>query len=161
MSTIPKKSKWTKDTALTELKRWCAGEEKSHMAVRTKLIEHQVYGDDIEDIIAELISENFINELRYAKAYVSGKFKINNWGRNKIKMGLKQKQISSYNINKAISEIDEDAYLALLTKLFNEKIKLTGTKTNVDKLKLINFLLQRGFENHLIMELLNKKTKEK
>lgn len=99
-----KKSKWTQETALKELKRWCAAEERSHQAVRTKLIEHQIYGDQLEAIIAELIGENFLNELRFAKAYVSGKFKINQWGRNKIKMGLKQKNISTYNINKAMAK---------------------------------------------------------
>jgi regulatory protein len=151
-----KKTKWSVDVALVEMKRWCATEERSHQAVRTKLIEHQVYGDDLEGIIAELISENFLNELRFATAYVSGKFKINQWGRNKIKMGLTQKNISSYNITKAMAQIDEKNYSTLLTKLFNTKKKLTGTKTNSEKLKLVNYLLQKGFEQHLIMDLLNK-----
>jgi regulatory protein len=152
-----KKTKWTKETALVELKRWCAAEEKSHFAVRNKLIEHQIYGDDIEEIIAELISENFLNELRFAMAYVSGKFKINKWGRNKIKAGLKQRQISSYNTNKAMGQIVEEEYLALLFQLFNEKKKSTGVNNNANKLKLVNYLLQKGFEQSLIMELLNKK----
>lgn len=152
-----KKTKWTQETALRELKRWCAADERSHQAVRTKLIEHQIYGDELESILAELISENFINELRFATAYVSGKFKINQWGRNKIKMGLKQKNISSYNINKAMALIDEQSYMNLLSNLFNAKKKLTGMKNNTEKLKLVNYLLQKGFEQHLIMELLNKK----
>jgi regulatory protein len=151
-----KKTKWTSDVALRELRRWCAADERSHQAVRTKLIEHQIYGDELESIIAELISENFINELRFAMAYVSGKFKINQWGRNKIKMGLKQKNISTYNINKAMAQIDEQIYLDLLSNLFNAKKRLTGTKTNGEKLKLVNYLLQKGFEQHLIMDLLNK-----
>lgn len=151
-----KKSKWTQETALIELKRWCAAEERSHQAVRTKLIEHQLYGEALENIVAELISENFLNELRYAKAYVSGKFKINHWGRNKIRMGLKQKNISAYNINKAMAQIDDDAYMDLLIELFENKKKMTGTKTNADKQKLVNYLLQKGFEMHLIMDLLNK-----
>jgi regulatory protein len=151
-----KKSKWTQETALRELKRWCAAEERSHQAVRTKLIEHQIYGDQLEAIIAELISENFLNELRFAKAYVSGKFKINHWGRNKIRMGLKQKNISTYNINKAMAQIDDDIYMELLFETFENKRKMTGTKTNADKQKLVNYLLQKGFEMNLIMELLNK-----
>ncbi len=151
-----KKTKWTLDVALKELKRWCAADERSHQAVRTKLIEHQIYGDELESILAELISENFINELRFATAYVSGKFKINQWGRNKIKMGLKQKNISTYNINKAMAQIDEQMYLDLLSNLFNAKKRLTGNKTNAEKLKLVNYLLQKGFEQHLIMDLLNK-----
>jgi regulatory protein len=151
-----KKSKWTQETALRELKRWCAGEERSHQAVRTKLIEHQIYGDELESIIAELISENFLNELRYANAYVSGKFKINHWGRNKIRMGLKQKNISTYNINKAMAQIDDVLYMDTLSEIFENKKKMTGTKTNADKQKLVNYLLQKGFEMNLILDLLNK-----
>jgi regulatory protein len=154
-TTYHKKTKWTKDVAITEMRRWCAADEKSHFQVRNKLIEHQVYGDDLEEIISELISENFLNELRFATAYVSGKFKINGWGLVKIKMGLKQKQISSYNINKALSIIDQNDYLAFLKKLMQEKARSLNIKTPQGKQKLVNFLLQRGFENGLILSIMN------
>jgi regulatory protein len=151
-----KKSSWTKDVALAEMRRWCAADEKSHFQVRTKLIEHQVYGDDLEDIISDLISENFLNETRYATAYVSGKFKINGWGVNKIKMGLKQKQISAYNINKALATLDQDEYLEYLKRLILEKSKSVNIKTLQGKQKVMNFLLQRGFEQGLILSLINQ-----
>ena len=114
-----KKNSWTPDQALTELKRWCAMQERSHEAVRSKLYERGIYGDDMENIVATLISENFLNELRYAKSYVSGKFKINNWGRNKILAGLKMEKISSYNITIAMQTLDEDAYSNTLRKWRN------------------------------------------
>jgi regulatory protein len=155
-STYNKKSSWTKDVALSEMRRWCAADEKSHFQVRTKLIEHQVYGDDLEDIISDLISENFLNETRYATTYVSGKFKINGWGINKIKMGLKQKQISTYNINKALATLDEEEYLEYLKKLLAEKSKSINIKTLQGKQKVMNFLLQRGFEQGLILSLINQ-----
>jgi regulatory protein len=157
---ITKKTAWTRDIALTELKRWCAVQERSHFDVRTKLIEHQIYGDALEEIIAELISEDFINELRYATAYVSGKFKINEWGRNKIKLGLNQKNISSYCAKKALSQIDEDDYNALLLKLYKQKATLIKGKTLSDKQKIMNFLLQKGFEQHLIFPLINDTNKQ-
>lgn len=141
-----KKNRWTPDQALTELKRWCASQERSHEAVRTKLYERGIYGDEMENIIATLISENFLNELRYARAYVSGKFKINNWGRNKILAGLKMEKISSYNINKAMQSIDEDAYAETLIKLIEKKEKtLSGTSLEKKK-KLFAYLLQKGYE---------------
>jgi regulatory protein len=152
-----KKAKWAKDVALEELKRWCAADEKCHAQVRTKLIEHQVYGDDLEEIISELISENFLNEARYANAYVSGKFKINGWGRNKIKMGLVQKHISSYIVNKAMSTLDQDDYEEYLKKLFTEKAKTVNIKTMQGKQKVMSFLMQRGFEQGLILSLINQK----
>jgi regulatory protein len=126
------------------------------MDVRTKLIEHQVYGDILEEILADLISENFLNEMRYASAYVSGKFKINEWGRIKIIAGLKQKNISLKIITKAISEIDEHMYLKTLEKLYQNKKQLLKPKSLQDKQRLMNYLLQKGFEQHLIFEIMNK-----
>lgn len=154
MSTF--KAKWDKDQALRELQKWCSQQERSHMDVRTKLIEHQVYGNALEEVIAELISENFLNEMRYASAYVSGKFKINEWGKNKIIAGLKQKNISQKIIIKAINEIDEDTYLKTLNKLFQNKKKTIKSNNLQDKQRLMNYLLQKGFEQNLIFELMNK-----
>jgi regulatory protein len=153
---VTKKTKWTKDVALEEMKRWCAADEKSHFHVRTKLIEHQVYGDDLEDIITELIQENFLNETRYASAYVSGKLKINEWGRKKIIFGLKQKYVSSYNIQKAIQSIDEELYQSTLEKLFEFKARGLKLSSKNDQLKIYKFLEQRGFESELIHAMLAK-----
>lgn len=149
------KVRWDKDQALRELQRWCSQQERSHMDVRTKLIEHQVYGDALEEIIAQLISENFLNEMRYASAYVSGKFKINEWGRIKITAGLKQKNISQKIISKAISEIDQETYCETLKKLFYNKKKSIKSNSLQDKQRLMNFLLQKGYEQNLIFELMN------
>jgi regulatory protein len=150
------KAKWTKDIAMQELTRWCAAQERCHSDVRTKLIEHGIYGDDLEDILATLISENFLNELRFAKAYVSGKLRINEWGRVKIKYGLMQKGISTYNINKALDTIDEEEYLNTLQKILQQKLKTQAIKTLADKKKMYNFLAQKGFEQHLILHIINK-----
>lgn len=141
-----KKNRWTPDQALTELKRWCAIQERSHEAVRTKLYERGVYGDDMENIIASLISENFLNELRYAKAYVSGKFKMNHWGRNKILAGLKLEKISAYNINKAMQTLDEEAYMETLKTLIEKKEKTLIGNSLEKKKKLFAYLLQKGYE---------------
>ncbi|MFM2392141.1 MAG: hypothetical protein RLZZ546_118 [Bacteroidota bacterium] len=150
------KIRWDREQALREMQRWCSTQERSHMDVRTKLIEHQVYGDILEEILADLISENFLNEMRYASAYVSGKFKINEWGRIKIIAGLKQKNISLKIITKAISEIDEHMYLKTLEKLYQNKKQLLKPKSLQDKQRLMNYLLQKGFEQHLIFEIMNK-----
>ncbi|MFN8320759.1 MAG: regulatory protein RecX [Saprospiraceae bacterium] len=141
-----KKNRWTPDQALTELKRWCAIQERSHEEVKTKLIERGIYGDEVDRIISELITENFINELRFAKAYVSGKFKINGWGRNKILQGLKQHKISSYNIQKSLATIEEDAYEYLLKKTMLKKKELISASGLELKQKLYNYLAQKGFE---------------
>ncbi len=153
---IQYKTSWTADVALKELRRWCAVQERSHEDVRLKLIEHRIFGDVLEEIISTLISEDFLNETRYAEAYVSGKFKINEWGRNKILAGLKAKKISTYNINKALKVIDENQYHKTLEKHFNKKAKTVSLKTKEGKSKVMNFLLQKGFEMDLILKLINK-----
>ena len=77
--------------------------------MRSKLIELGVYGDALESVIADLISDNFLNEERFAKVYAGGKFRIKHWGRIKIVQELKSKKISEYSIKKALaSEINEE-----------------------------------------------------
>lgn len=156
-----KKTRWTPDQALTELKRWCAIQERSHEEVKTKLIERGIYGDDIDLIISELITENFINELRFAKAYVSGKFKINGWGRIKILSGLKQHKISNYNIQKAMVTIEEDEYQKLLLKTLLKKKELLSASGLELKQKLFNYLAQKGFEPGEIQNCLSETLEKK
>ncbi|MBK8701962.1 MAG: RecX family transcriptional regulator [Saprospiraceae bacterium] len=153
------KTRWTPDQALRELKRWCAVQERCHSEIRTKLIEHGVYGDDLENIIGELISDDFVNEGRFAMAYVSGKFKINEWGRIKITAGLKARQISPYNIKKAIATIEEETYLSTMQNLMQKKLPHISGSPQEKKLKIFNFLLQRGFEPALINTLMDQHKK--
>jgi regulatory protein len=150
-------TKWTKEVALSNLYKWCAAQERCHMDVRTKLIEHQVYGSELENIIAHLISEGFLNEERYAKAYARGKHRINKWGRNKILMGLKQKKISDYCIRKAMTEIDEDEYDTILKKLIEKKKPLIKAQNKYEaKRKLTSYLVQKGYRYDEISELVNE-----
>lgn len=143
---MKKLNRWDEDTALSNLYKWCASQERCHFDVRKKLIEHQIYGEELENIIAHLISEGFLNEERYAKAYASGKYKINKWGRSKIVAGLKQKQISDYCIRKAMEEIEESSYNANLLQLIEKKIPQIKHKNEYElKQKLTFFLVQKGY----------------
>jgi regulatory protein len=156
ISLVQYKTTWKKEDALKEMQRWCASQERCHEDVRKKLIEHRVFGDDLEEIMATLISEDFLNESRYALAYVSGKFKINEWGRNKILAGLKQKKISAYNIANAMKEINENDYQKTLIKHFNKKLKEINLKTKDGKMKIMNYLLQKGFESEMIIHMIQE-----
>ena len=66
----------SKDDALKKLQRYCVYQERCHQEVRQKLLDLGIYGDDLEDIIVELIEDNFLNELRFAQMYAGGKFRI-------------------------------------------------------------------------------------
>ena len=67
----------TREINLEKMKKFCAYQERCHAEVRNKLLKLKIYGDDLEEIIAELIIEGFLSEDRYARAYVRGKFRMN------------------------------------------------------------------------------------
>ena len=87
----------SKDDALKKLQRYCAYQERCHQEVRQKLLDLGIYGDDLEDIIAELITDNFLNELRFAQIYAGGKFRIKKWGRHRIRQELKKRKYRKYD----------------------------------------------------------------
>ena len=82
-----------KKQALAKAESFCVYQERSQKEVRYKLVEWGMRGDELEEIITDLIINNFLNEERFAKHYASGKFNIKHWGRIKIKQGLKLKGV--------------------------------------------------------------------
>ncbi len=140
------KNKWTRETALSHLYRWCSAQDRCHSEVRYKLIEHQIYGDDLEDIISHLISEGFLNEERFARSFVRGKYRMKKWGRRKILQELKRKQISDYCIKKGMKEIDEEEYYENMMHLIQRKASTVKVKNKFDFSKKISaYMLQKGY----------------
>ena len=111
----PKKYTSPED-ALKKLQRYCAYQDRCHKEVRSKLLDLGVYGDELEAIIAELVTENFLNEERFARSYARGKFRMRQWGKKRIVRELKVRDISEYCIRKALLEIEEDVYYENLAK---------------------------------------------
>lgn len=144
-----------KDIALQKLMHYCAYQERCHQEVRSKLIALEIYGDDLEEIISELITENFLNEERFAIAYAGGKFRMKKWGKIRIRQELKKRKISDYCIKKAMQEIDEEGYMEGLYELIEKKRK-TEKETNEFKLKgrLAKYAMSKGFEAHLVWQAL-------
>lgn len=150
-----KKYNYDKKTALQKAANWCAFQERSQQEMRDKLYEWQMKPNEVEEIISTLIAENFLNEERFAFAYVSGKFKIKKWGKFKIKQGLKLKRVPESIIKKAINSIDEDEYLETLRILLEKKQALEREKNVLKRqLKLVNYLQSKGYEKDLIFLLL-------
>ena len=144
----------TPEAALQKLQSYCAYQERCHQEVTAKLQELGMYGDKADAIIAQLITDNFLNEERFAIAYARGKFRIKHWGKIRIRQGLKQRYIPDFSIKKAIAAIDtEGGYLETLEKVIATKAKdYEGDRQK--KHKLANYALQRGFESELIWEVL-------
>ena len=109
-------------------------------------------GDELEEIISELILNNFLNEERFAKSYASGKFNIKHWGRVKIKQGLKLKGVPDRILKKALYSLDDDDYMQTLENLALKKASSLGENNPLKrKMKLISYLQTRGFETDLIL----------
>lgn len=157
MSELEKKKaiKLDKKVALAKAEHYCAYQERSQQEVRDKLYEWGLWSNDVEETISELIQTNFLNEERFALAYVSGKFNIKHWGKIKIKQGLKLKRVPDKMISNALKTINQDDYLKTILESAEKKLKVIPEKDAFKrKYKLINYLLGKGYENDLILEVL-------
>lgn len=150
--------KFTPEQSLPKIKQYCAYQERCHAEVREKLYSFGLYKNQVEEIIATLISENYLNEERFAKQFAGSKFRMNQWGRNKIKQALKQKQVSDYCIKKALLEINGNDYTKIFKKLAAQKLQALKSEKNIfiKKRKLQDYLLQKGFEADLVREEVGK-----
>lgn len=143
--------------ALTKAEHFCAYQERAQQEVRDKLYDWGLWPDAVENTIVKLIAGNFLNEERFSKAYVQGKFKQKGWGRIKIKQGLKLKKIPDGLLKKALQIIDGDDYLAMLTKTLQKKAILLKEKDQYKRhYKLQQYAMSRGYESDLINEVLKK-----
>ena len=134
-----------------KLQYYCSYQDRCHKEVIEKLKTFKIIPEGVNQIILNLINENFLNETRFSKNFVRGKFKIKNWGKIRIINELKRRNISIYNINQGLKEIDELEYLNKFEELFNKKLSsLEGLIPSVKKKKILSYLLYRGWESSLI-----------
>jgi len=158
----PPVQKLTPLQAKEKLKSWCAYSERCQSEVREKLFGYGLNARETDEILAFLIEEGYVNEERYAKQYAGGHFRMKQWGRVKIRYGLRSKGISDYCIKKGMAEIEDEAYLALLSKLARQKWQsVRGMLPAVRWAKTRQFLLQRGFESNLVLAELKKLEKKR
>lgn len=138
------------------IKKWCDLRERCHSEVRSKLYEWGVYSDEVEQVIGRLIEENYLDESRFASAFVSGKYRLKHWGRNRIIRELKQKDISIYNIKSGLSEIDEAEYNQILDTLIEKKQRQYSNYKPFERNgKTARYLINKGFEPDLVWQRIN------
>jgi regulatory protein len=151
----PLKKYWSLSEAKVKIAAFCAYQERCQQDVRNRLAERGIVGEQAEDLIASMIEEGFLNEERFAQSFARGKFNLNRWGKIKIIQALKFKKISERCIRTGLKEIDEEDYFKLLeneaNKKWNSLIKLDSFQK---KIKVQQFLLGRGFEQDLILQVL-------
>ena len=153
-----KNKNYTPGQALPKIQHYCAYQERCHAEVTDKLYSFGLLKSEVDQLVTQLIEDNYLNEERYARSFVNDKFKFNRWGRKKIEYQLKTKKVSPYNIKTGMKAIDEDDYLALLKKEVISKMdslkkeRDSQTKTA----KIYQYLIGRGFESGLIGEALRE-----
>ena len=152
-----KKVRIGKEQAIQRIRHYCAYQERAQQEVRDKLYELGMTKDEVEEIMSDLIAENFLNEERFAVQFAGGHFRIKGWGKVKIQHALQQKRVSSYNIKIGLKAIDEDAYLKTLQQLATKKWNsLKGERGLSRMAKTYAFLHQRGFEPILYQPIVQK-----
>ena len=118
------KKTYTVQEATKKLEHYCAYQERCHKEVVQKLTGMYMIPEAIDVIVVHLLQHNFLNEERFAKTFVSGKFKIKAWGRRRLTFELKQKDISKVNINQALAEISDVEYNDFFNDLAEKRAKL-------------------------------------
>ena len=137
--------------------QYCAYRDRSQKEVEDKLLEMRMIPEAREQIIIKLMQEDFLNEERFARSFVRGKFRIKKWGRHKIKQELKLREISSPIIKFAMTEIDDLEYRSTLYALAEKKLNLLNDSNPLKrKKKLIDHLLQKGYEAGLVFEVVEE-----
>lgn len=136
---------------------YCSYQDRCHSEVEQKMKEFFLIPEARDEILLFLIRENFLNEERFTRSYIRGKFYIKNWGRNKIRQSLRQKMVEDKLISKCMDEIEGRDYINVLKKLYeNYYSKCTAPNEYQKKQKTIRYLLNRGFEYETIIHLFHE-----
>ena len=151
----------TPSEALNKAAAYCTLCERCISEVSAKLTTWGIPHTEQEKIIARLIEEKFIDEVRYCRAFVNDKVKFNRWGRIKITAALRDKHLPQEYIKEALDNIDEEIYLQSLKDVIEIKRReLKGADDFATQQKIIRHAASRGYEPSLIISTIKYKGDE-
>ena len=151
------KKSFTVEEIKRKIEQYCVYQDRCHKEVEQKMRDYNLIPEARELILVSLMKDNFLNEERFAKSFARGKFRIKNWGKQRIVRELKFKDISAYNIKTALKEIDEEEYIETIYRITeNRNAVISESDIYKRKNKLIGFLMRKGFENELIFKVVNE-----
>ncbi len=143
--------------ALEKARAYCAFQERCHSEMKTKLYSWKLHKKEVEEIIAQLITEGFLNEERFAIAFAGGKFRIKKWGKEKIRQALKAKSVSDYSINKALSLIEQKDIKKTIQDIIAKKAPTIKESNPLKKrYKIAQYLMSRGFDKDLVWDIMGE-----
>ena len=152
---------YTVAEALDKLRNYCAYQERCHKDVKDKLYTMGMIAQASDQIIGTLVSENYLNETRFAQQFASGKLSIKHWGKVRIKRELNIRGVSDYDINNAIKTIETGVYLDKIHTISDKKWQqLDRYSAQIKKQKLFQYLAYRGWETDLIYQQINRLSHE-
>ena len=151
------KKSFTVDELQSKMEHYCVYQDRCHQEIEKKMNAYQMIPEAKEKILLHLMRYDFLNEERFSRSFARGKFRIKNWGKQRIIRELKIKNISSYNIKTALKEIDDELYIKTIEKIATLKNN-TIKESNLfkKKKKIYDYLYRKGYESSLIQETIQK-----
>lgn len=150
-SESPITKRYSPEQAYQRICRYCAYQERSHKEVRNKLYGYGLHRGDVEEAITRLITDGFLNEERFAKAFAGGKFRIKSWGRNKIVHALEGHGVTPKCIQRGMREIDNSDYLKSLRRLVSRKLgEIQEANAFKRRDKAAKYAIGKGYEPDLV-----------
>ncbi len=137
--------------AYSKMAHLCSRSEQCSTDIRKKILAYEIVEEIVDEIIEKLIDEKYIDDKRYVRAYVNDKFKINKWGKIKMRHYLRAKGLSDDVIAYGLENIEDEKYKAVLIKTMKAKAKAVKEKDKFKKMgQIIRYTQGRGFEPELI-----------
>lgn len=147
------KKRFSSTEALAKIQRYCAYQERSHKEVKTKLYDYGLYSTQVDEIVSQLITDGFLNEERFAKAYAGGKFRMKKWGKLKIKNELEFLGLTKNCIQRGLKEIEATDYSKTLKALIKKKSGQSKEENLFKKRdKVARFVIGKGYEPDMVWE---------
>jgi len=143
---------YTPREVLAKMEYFCAWQERCPHEVREKLRDFNLNREDTEQVYQALEQEGFLNEVRFAESYVRGKFRVNHWGRVRIRMELKMRRIAPDVLESALELLEETAYLEMMKRLIAQKKAQYSSDDARARDKTAAAMLRAGFEPDLVFK---------
>lgn len=146
--------------AYSKMAQLCSRSEQCSADIRKKMIAWEIMDELVDEIIIKLKEEKFIDDERFVKAYVSDKFRLNKWGKIKMRYYLKAKGLNDELIEIGLNEIKDEQYKKVLILILKEKAKKIKSDNKFEKMgQIIRFAQSRGFEPEVIHRYLSEVVK--
>jgi len=152
----PHSGRRSENDAYLTLAALCAQAEHCQWEMQEKMRRWELPEEEQARVMQRLVSERYVDDERYARAFVKDKVRYNKWGRRKVEQALWQKHIDEDIRQRVLDEVDDSEYLAVLKPLLQQKRRSTKAANDYElNQKLVRFAVSRGFTFDIIRQCLD------